>query len=67
MTIQKYEPNVLQDDEAVVAVTTDKQREQFLAQLNDAEEWLYEDGENAPATDHQYAQTLPDFLALPLL
>lgn len=44
-----------QDDEAVAAVTTEKQREQFLTQLNDAEEWLYEDGEDAPASQHQCA------------
>lgn len=45
--------SALQDDEAVAAVTTDKQRDQFLAQLNDAEDWLYDAGENAPATEHQ--------------
>lgn len=45
----------IQDDESVAAVTTDKQRDQFLAQLNDAEDWLYDAGENAPATEHQCA------------
>lgn len=47
-------PVLLQDDESVVAVTTEKQREQFLKQLNDEEEWLYDAGEDAPATEHQY-------------
>ena len=46
-------PVLLQDDETVAAVTTEKQREQFLAQLNDAEEWLYDAGEDAPAAEHQ--------------
>jgi hypothetical protein len=46
---------LLQDDETVAAVTIEKQRGQFLTQLNDAEEWLYDAGENAPATEHQYA------------
>lgn len=50
-------PVLLQDDETVAAVTTEKQREQFLAQLNDAEEWLYDAGEDAPAAEHQYVST----------
>ena len=39
----------------MASVTTEKQRSQFLTQLTAAEDWLYEDGENAPAADHKYA------------
>lgn len=37
----------------MAAVTTEKQREQFLGQVNAAEDWLYDAGENAPASEHQ--------------
>ena len=39
------------DDEVVAAVSTEKQRTAFAAQLDNAEDWLYEDGEHAPAAE----------------
>eukprot|EP00238_Polyblepharides_amylifera_P003501 CAMPEP_0196575666 /NCGR_PEP_ID=MMETSP1081-20130531/5089_1 /TAXON_ID=36882 /ORGANISM="Pyramimonas amylifera, Strain CCMP720" /LENGTH=964 /DNA_ID=CAMNT_0041894035 /DNA_START=70 /DNA_END=2964 /DNA_ORIENTATION=- len=38
-------------DEGAAAVTTAEQRETLLADLMDAEDWLYMDGENAPVHD----------------
>ncbi|GBG65617.1 hypothetical protein CBR_g51500 [Chara braunii] len=37
--------------EGMTTVTTEEQREQFRAELSEAEDWLYLDGENAPAAD----------------
>jgi len=41
------------DDEAIALVTTEKERTQFVAALDAAEEWLYEGGEDAPAKEHR--------------
>lgn len=43
----------MNDDEAIAAVTTEKERTQFVAALDAAEEWLYEGGEDAPAKEHR--------------
>ena len=39
------------DDEIVASVSTEKQRTALAAHLDKMEDWLYEDGEHAPALD----------------
>lgn len=43
----------MNDDEGVAAVTTEAQRAAFVKQLDSAEEWLYEGGEDAAAEKHR--------------
>lgn len=44
----------MNEDEESAAVTTEKQRTAFVAQLDKAEEWLYEGGEGAAAKEHRW-------------
>lgn len=41
----------VEGSEAIAAVTTEQQREEFLKQLNDQEDWLYGDGEAAETVE----------------
>ncbi|KAL4458458.1 hypothetical protein ABPG75_013323 [Micractinium tetrahymenae] len=43
--------NKVESSEEVAAVTTEQQREEFLKQLTDQEDWLYGDGEGADTSE----------------
>ena len=42
------------DDDVVASVSTEKQRTALAAQLDSMEDWLYEDGEHAPAAESRW-------------
>mgnify|MGYP001810775797 CR=1 FL=1 len=44
-------PPQVEGNEEVTAVTTAEQREAFIGQLNDEEDWLYGDGEAAETAE----------------
>lgn len=48
-------PPQVESGEEVAAVTTAEQREAFLAQLTEAEDWLYGEGEAVEASEYRYA------------
>lgn len=41
------------DSEAIQGVTTEAQREAFVAQLTEAEDWLYGDGEAVEGAEYR--------------
>ncbi len=43
----------VESDESLAKVTTEAQREAFLSQLNDMEDWLYGDGDAASAKEYR--------------
>ena len=50
LTIAVLVVQVLDEDDAVQQVTTPKQRNEFLAALTAAEDWLYDQGEDEQAS-----------------
>ena len=48
----------LADDEEVQAVTTDKQRSAFQADLSKVEDWLYDQGEHEQAPVFRYGMNV---------
>lgn len=42
----------MNDDEEIKSVTTEEQRENFIAQLNEAEDWLY--SEESTAAEYRF-------------
>lgn len=43
----------MESDEGLAGVTTAEQREAFLKQLTEAEDWLYGDGEDVDGAEYR--------------
>ncbi len=58
MDLRWFAERQVLDDDVVASVSTEKQRTALAAQLDKMEDWLYEDGEHAPAPESRCATSI---------